>query len=97
MTEVMFADTSAFIAQMVEADQHHAEANRFWSRQSPKPHLLTTNLVVAETYTLIRQWAGYKPGFAFLSYIQETAAAGRLSVIWPAQETAENVVHVVAQ
>jgi predicted nucleic acid-binding protein len=97
MRDLVFVDTSAFIAQAIEADQYHDDARLFWSSLTEKPDLLTTNLVISETFTLIRRWAGYAKAVAFLSYVQDTASGGRMTVIWPTEDAAEAVIRLVAQ
>lgn len=69
----IFVDTGAWLALMVIDDQHHQEAKDIY------PHLLgshqrliTTNLVVSETYIAIRKTSGYRPAISFLEKIQKS-------------------------
>jgi hypothetical protein len=54
---VIFVDTGAFLARYHARDEHHGEAVRAWKRVG-KERLLTSSLVLAETFTLLARWAG---------------------------------------
>lgn len=54
---MIFVDTGAFLARHLARDQHHEEAQRAWKRVG-KERLFTSNLVLAETFTLLARWAG---------------------------------------
>ncbi len=97
MNEVIFIDTSAFLAQSIEADHYHQDARRFWSSFSNKPRLLTTSFVVGETFTLMRRWAGYQKAIRFLSYLQEMEPSGQVAVVWPGQDAASAAISLLAQ
>lgn len=50
-------DSGAFLARHLVRDQHHDDAVRGWERIGQE-RLFTTNLVLAETFTLLARWAG---------------------------------------
>jgi predicted nucleic acid-binding protein len=54
---VIFVDTGAFLARYLARDQHHEDAVRAWKR-AREERLFTSNLVLAETFTLLARWAG---------------------------------------
>lgn len=54
---MILVDTGAFLARYLARDQHHEEAQRAWKRVG-KERLFTSNLVLAETFTLLSRWAG---------------------------------------
>jgi predicted nucleic acid-binding protein len=54
---VIFVDSGAILARYLVRDQHHADAVRGWERARPE-RLFTSNLVLAETFTLLARWAG---------------------------------------
>jgi hypothetical protein len=58
---VIFVDSGAFLARYLARDQHHEAALRAWKRAEHE-RLFTSNLVLAETFTLLARWAGV--GFA---------------------------------
>jgi predicted nucleic acid-binding protein len=57
---MIFIDTGAFIARYIQADQHHAQSVRVWKKlERSSSHLLTSNFVLDETFTLLGRWANY--------------------------------------
>ncbi|MDW8110585.1 MAG: PIN domain-containing protein [Candidatus Bipolaricaulota bacterium] len=80
----IFVDTGAWVALMVQDDTYHQEAQRVY-REVLQPHsrLVTTNLVIAETYILLRKAAGHAPAVAFLEMI---AASPRIERIFATAE-----------
>ncbi len=75
----MFVDTSAWYALADRSDQYHNQAVNMYPRLLKDYHYLTTsNLVVAETYILIRRSLGYQPAMTFL---ENTSASPRVVII----------------
>ncbi len=70
-----FVDTSFWIAVRFRRDRHHEEARRLWGDQTQA--LLTTNLVVGETWTFLRRRLGYPQARDF---IDRTERSSRLTV-----------------
>ncbi len=67
MTRDIFVDTSAWLAIADRRDKYHEAAVTLFRRLlSQRVVLVTTNLVVAETHTLIRRTGGYTPAMRFL-------------------------------
>ena len=73
MAREIFVDTGAWLALADPGDTYHAAATvaarirlNDWSSQ------VTTNLVVAEAYALIRYRVGYAAGIRFLELIENT-------------------------
>jgi predicted nucleic acid-binding protein len=64
---VCFADTSFWIALQVARDTWHADAVGLWRASGDR--VLTTNLIVGETWTAIRRKAGHRPAVAFYSAV----------------------------
>lgn len=56
----MFVDTSAWVALIVEGDEHHERAKKFLSELEPSRALITTDDVFDETITRIRRLAGHR-------------------------------------
>ena len=69
----IFVDTGAWFAVQVPDDRWHESAARtlrsLLARRRP---LVTTNLVVAETYTLLRRTAGAGAAFGFVDRLART-------------------------
>ena len=53
----VFVDTSAWVALAVTDDRHHGEATAIF-RELLKRGMITTNLVVAKTYIILRRAGG---------------------------------------
>jgi predicted nucleic acid-binding protein len=75
----VFADTGAWFALVDQSDNHHMEAVAVYSQLLQSFSLLTTNLVLAETYTLVRRALGQKAAVLFLESI---AASPRVAVVY---------------
>ena len=69
----IFVDTGAWYALADRTDQHHTRAvKKYPALLKQYPHLTTTNLVVAETYILIRRALGYQPAISFLNNLSSS-------------------------
>lgn len=69
-SNLVFVDSSAWIALFSRRDQHHAEADRmFRAAVASKWRLLSTNLVLAEIHRLLLYRAGSRAAAAALESI----------------------------
>jgi predicted nucleic acid-binding protein len=76
----IFVDTGAWFALADRTDQFHKKAaDKYPAFLKEYPHLTTTNLVVAETYILIRRALGYRPAISFL---QNLSSSPRINKIY---------------
>ena len=91
----MFVDASAWIALADRGDAHHAAARRIHEQlaQYRRP-LLTSNLVAAEAYVLIRRSGGLQPALRFLASLRQ---ASRLSVVYVTADHHAAAESVLAQ
>ncbi|MFI5381548.1 MAG: type II toxin-antitoxin system VapC family toxin [Tepidisphaerales bacterium] len=69
---MIFIDTGAFVARYRSSDAHHTAAKAGWAKITRDgPPCFTTDLVIAETITLLARYIGYRPaaerGRVFLS------------------------------
>ena len=81
--KTLFVDTGAWFALADTSDQYHKKAVAVYPGFFKDNRLLkTTNLVLAETYTLIRRALGHGPAMQFL---QNMAASPRISKIYADQ------------
>ena len=79
----VFVDTSAWIALMVSADDHHAEATRVFERLLAENALvITSNYVLAETLTWLRYEVGFQVAVDFHLVIERARADKRLRLEW---------------
>jgi predicted nucleic acid-binding protein len=65
---VIFVDSSFWIAEAVPRDSRHAEAATLAQRHSGA-NLITTNLVLAETWTFMRRRAGHEWAMRWLDTV----------------------------
>jgi len=66
----LFVDTGAWFALADKSDQYHIKAVKIYPELlSSYNNLKTTNLVIAETYTLIRRALGHQAAITFLENI----------------------------
>ena len=76
----MFIDTGAWFALADKSDAYHEQAVTIYpGLLRDFHHLTTTNLVVAETYVLIRRALGHQPAISFL---QNISASPRIVKIY---------------
>ncbi|MEK7521590.1 MAG: PIN domain-containing protein [Patescibacteria group bacterium] len=68
----IFVDTSALVASYIENDDFHAQAASFLSANSNESvHFVTTNFILDETYTYIRNDAGKEKALMFSEFINK--------------------------
>lgn len=78
MREV-FVDSGSWIALADTHDKYHSSAKtQYEILEEERANLVTTNLVNAEVYTVIRRTGGYAPAMRFLRSVR---ASPRLKVI----------------
>lgn len=58
ITGTVFVDTSAWYAVMDASDRRHAAAAAFYQEHAPAGHFVTSNMVLAETWTLLTAHLG---------------------------------------
>jgi predicted nucleic acid-binding protein len=68
--ETVFVDTGAWLALADRSDGHHKEAVKILRDLNERCRLLTTNLVVAESYVLILRTLSHEAAIAFLDSIE---------------------------
>jgi len=68
----MLVDTGAWYAIADRSDRHHEKARRFYLAEAPRGRLLTTDLILAETWTLISAHLGRDAALKFWSTLRAT-------------------------
>jgi uncharacterized protein len=71
-----FVDTSFWVAYRFRRDDHHDEAVTIWRDRCHT--LLTTNLIVGESWTFLRRRVGHAEAVGFLDAVQ---ASRRVSIV----------------
>lgn len=79
----VFVDTGAFIALLDKRDGFHEAAKAFYLSVSKRASLVTTLLVVAETYTWLRYHGDFNLALRFLKAVEKASESGILSVVYP--------------
>ncbi|MGB9662339.1 MAG: type II toxin-antitoxin system VapC family toxin [Moorellaceae bacterium] len=87
----LFIDTGAFIALIDERDSLHQASRAFYASLSKRTNLITSIMVVAETYTWLRYHAGSDLAIRFLDIIDRSEKAGVLQVILPGNDIRDKV------
>lgn len=94
MREV-FVDTGAWLALTDRRDNLHAVAqNAFASILQGGDRLVTTNLVIAETYTLLRRRIGHTTAMKFLT---STRASPRVEMVFSTAILESEAAHILSR
>ncbi len=75
-----FADTGWWVAWVFPGDSRHRDAIAMLSRLGRNEEVLTTNLVVGETWTFLRRKDSHRTAVGFLDRVDRLQAEGRLKV-----------------
>ncbi len=80
MSREVFVDTSAWIAVSDVSDKYHPAAREAYQRLIAERRIfVTTNLVVAETYIIIRRMGGHAQA---MRWLRSLGGSPRLRRIW---------------
>jgi predicted nucleic acid-binding protein len=80
---MVFVDTGGWITIAVKRDRYHKKAATYYRKLSRDTvRLVTSNSVLAETYTRIRFDDGHAKALQFNASIQEAIQVGRLNLQW---------------
>ena len=75
-----FADTSWWAAWTLPGDSRHLDALRVFALVGDHERVLTTNLVVGETWTLLRRRDSHRTAVGFIDRVGVLVSAGKLTV-----------------
>lgn len=75
-----FADTGWWVAWVLPGDRRHERALAMLGRLGRAEQVLTTNLVVGETWTFLRRKDGHATGVGFLDRVDTLTDEARLVV-----------------
>lgn len=80
MSKLLFVDTGAWLAVLDPRDRYHEVAVACYRDALERYNrLLTTNLVIAETYISVLKTAGHRQATAFLDIVERSA---RIECLW---------------
>ncbi len=95
--EQIFVDTSAWSALADSGDAHHETALLFRDEIAEKYHLIVTNYILDELYTLMLMNQGYTTTVKFKQQLDVLIAEGIIQVIWVTPEIAAEAWKVFEQ
>ena len=76
----LFVDTGGWLAVLDPRDRYHSPARVFYCEcLSRYAYLLTTNLVISETYINVRRAAGHQKATTFLNLVEQSE---RIQCVW---------------
>jgi predicted nucleic acid-binding protein len=89
----VFVDSGAWIAIAVRGDAHHQVAvNQYRALLAESRLLVTTNLVIAESYILIRRAGGHRSAIQVLQALRATPRLFRVYSTAEIEEAAEQIL-----
>lgn len=68
----MLVDTGAWYAIADASDRYHEEASRFYTEQAGRTALITSELIMAETWALLNAHLGRSAALTFRETLRET-------------------------
>ncbi len=68
----MLVDTGAWYAVADRSDRHHGRARKFYATEAPRGRLITTDLIVAESWTLLCAHLGRPAAATFWQTLRTT-------------------------
>lgn len=90
----VFVDTGAWIAIQAADDTHHDEAClTLAALLEASQSLITSNLIVGETYTLLRLSKGYQEAKRFLDKLGQSGKLERLFISENLEQRAYEILH----
>lgn len=91
--KIVFVDTGAWFALADKSDHYHNRAVQIYPELLNKyRQLMTTNLVVAETYLLIRRALDWRSAITFL---ENVSASPRIARIYSEQSTEDSAEEIL--
>lgn len=94
----VFVDTGAWFALQVQDDEHHnAARTTFPALLQACRSVVTSNLIVGETYTLLRTTKGYAEAKRFLDTLALSSKLERLFVSPTVERQAYDLLHHYAE
>lgn len=75
-----FADTSWWVAWSLPGDGRHSDALALLEHLGSTEQVLTTNLIIGETWTFLRRKDGHATALAFLDRIEALGERSRLTL-----------------
>lgn len=90
----LFVDTGAWFALADKSDQYHNQAIEIYGDLLRDYRLLTTNLVISETYTLMRRALGHQAAIRFVDNIE---ASPRVIKIYSDSTHEEQAIDILRQ
>ncbi len=93
----IFVDTGAWFAIQATDDAHHQRAARTLMALTREDcTLVTSNLVIGETYTLLRYAAGYDPAWRFIDALGQGRRLERMVITEPLERQAYDLLQKYA-
>jgi predicted nucleic acid-binding protein len=90
----VFVDTGAWFATQTTDDTHHELARRTLPVLVEASHsLVTSNMIVGETYTLLRLSKGYRQAKRFLDTLAHSTKLERLFITESLERQAYEILH----
>jgi predicted nucleic acid-binding protein len=97
MNKAVFVDTSAWIMLLNKSEELHEDASSIYNNLLEGVFLVTSNMVVGETYTWLRKKVGFAPAFRYLSALDRKEKLGQIAIMYSDAVLEKEAVNILEQ
>lgn len=97
MNKAVFVDTSAWIMLLNKSEELHEDASSIYNNLLEGVFLVTSNMVVGETYTWLRKKVGFAPAFRYLSALERKEKLGQIAIMYSDALLEKEAVNILEQ
>jgi len=97
MNRAVFVDTSAWIMLMNKSEGLHEDAALIYNTELDGVFLVTTNMVIGETYTWLRKKVGFAPAFRYLSALDRKEKLRQIAIMYSDAALEKEAVNILEQ
>jgi len=97
MNNAVFIDTSAWIMLLNKSEGFHEDASSIYNDILESVFLITSNMVVGETYTWLRKKVGFASAFRYLSALDRKERLRQIEIMYSDAILEKEAVNILEQ